>query len=205
MKRIYISCLALGLTRRDQHNCSPENSSHQLRRSSMRSRKVQFWSGCLLSLIFGLLVSLSAFGQVATRGSLTGSVIDPTGAVVVGAAVTLNNPATGEVIRAVTDAQGAFTFPSLAVGRYRVAIEAAGFKRASVTNVVIEVSTPSKVAITLEVGSTTEEITVAGGAQEVVNTLSPTLTNVVERKQIVDLPLPSRNPMDLVRLQAGIV
>jgi carboxypeptidase family protein len=171
----------------------------------MRFRKVRFWSGCLLSLILGLLVSLSAFGQVATRGSLAGSVIDPTGAVVVGAAVTANNPATGERIRATTDAQGAFTFPSLAVGRYTVTVEAAGFKRASVTNVVIEVSTPSKVAITLEVGSTAEEITVAGGAQEVVNTSSPTLTNVVERKQIVDLPLLERNPMDLVRLQAGIV
>lgn len=171
----------------------------------MRFRQVQSRSRYLLTLIFGLLVSLPALGQTATRGSLAGSVIDPSGAVVVGAAVTATNPATGERIRATTDGQGAFTFPSLAVGRYTVAIEAAGFKRASVANVVIEVSTPSKVAITLEVGPTTEEITVAGGAQEVVNTSSPTLTNVVERRQIVDLPLPSRNPMDLVRLQAGIV
>ncbi len=91
----------------------------------MRFRQVKFRSGFFLSLIFGLLVSLPAFGQVATRGSLAGSAIDSTGAVIVGAAVTATNPATGEVIRATTDAQGAFIFPSLAVGRYTITIEAA--------------------------------------------------------------------------------
>ena len=164
---------------------------------------VAFIRSVALALMFWLMAGPSTFGQV-TRGSLAGIVTDPTGAALPAAAVTLKNPATGAEARATTDSQGAFVFPSLAVGRYAITVEAKGFKRAAVADVVIEVSTPARVEITLEVGATSEQVTIAGGAQEVVNTSSPMLTNVVERKQIVDLPLPSRNPLDLIRLQAGI-
>ncbi len=164
---------------------------------------VTFIRSIALALTLWLMASPSAFGQV-TRGSLAGTITDPTGAALPAAAVTLKNPATGAEARATTDSQGAFVFPSLAVGRYAITVEAKGFKRATVADVVIEVSTPARVEIALEVGATSEQVTIAGGAQEVVNTSSPMLTNVVERKQIVDLPLPSRNPLDLIRLQAGI-
>jgi hypothetical protein len=139
-----------------------------------------------------------------TRGSLTGLVSDPNGAAVVAATVVVKNIATGEETRATTSDQGAFVLPSLAPGKYRVTVEAAGFKRAEVTEVTVEVSQAAKVNVPLEVGEVSEQVTVTGETQEVINTVSPVLGNTINTRQVKDLPLPSRNPLDLARLQAGI-
>jgi hypothetical protein len=158
----------------------------------------------LVSVMLGLmLLNVPAVGQ-GTRGSLTGLVKDPTGAAILDAAVTAKNNATAEEFRGETDSQGAFVFPSLPVGLYTVAVEAKGFKRAELPEVLIEVSTSARVTIDLEIGNVTEEVTVTGEAQAVVNTVSPVLNNVVNTRQVTDLPLPGRNPLDLARLQAGI-
>jgi hypothetical protein len=140
----------------------------------------------------------------STRGSLTGLVSDPNGAAVVAATVIAKNIATGEEAKATTSEQGAFVFPSLLPGKYRVTVEASGFKRAEVTEVTVEVSTPSKINVPLEVGEVSEQVTVTGETQEVINTVSPVLGNTINTRQVKDLPLPSRNPLDLARLQAGI-
>ncbi|HXF04096.1 MAG TPA: TonB-dependent receptor [Blastocatellia bacterium] len=154
----------------------------------------------LLTLL--MLSSVPVFGQ--TSGSLTGIVTDPVGAAIPGASVTVKNIATGAQFRATTDAQGAFVLPSLPIGRYTVSVEAQGFKRAEIQDVVIEVSIPARITVSLEVGAVTEEVTVVGEAQAVINTVSPTLTNVINARQVRDLPLPNRNPIELARLQAGI-
>lgn len=106
--------------------------------------------------------------------------------------------------RTVTDEKGGFVFPSLSIGRYTLSVEAAGFKRTEVEDVIIEVATPAKITVHLDIGAVAEVVTVVGESTEVVNTVSPTLTNVVNTRQVRDLPLPSRNPLDLARLQAGI-
>ena len=154
-------------------------------------------------LTFLLLASAPAFGQ-ATRGSLTGVVKDPNSAAIVGATITLKNTATGEEAKATSDAQGAFSFPSLSPGRYSATVEAGGFKRTELTEIVIEVGQPSRVEVDLEVGAVTEQVTVTGTAQEVINTTSPTLSKTITAKQVQDLPLLSRNPLDLARLQSGL-
>jgi hypothetical protein len=153
------------------------------------------------------LIALFAFtvpspAQVTT-GSLTGSVTDPSGAIVPSATVTVKNNATGSERTATTDDQGTFAIPSVEPGQYSVSVEAAGFKKALATNVIVEVSKPSRVTITLEVGSVTEVVTVTA-TQDVVNTDSPVLTNVINTRQVRDLPLPTRNPLELAALQAGI-
>ena len=149
---------------------------------------------------FALCLTVSA--QI-TRGSLSGNVTDPTGALLTNANVQLKNPANGEEVKTITDTEGEFVFPSLAIGNYALTVEATGFKRFVIQSVVIEVATPARLAVALSVGEISEAITVTN-VQELVNTSSPTLTNVVERRQIVDLPLSSRNPIELVRLQAGV-
>jgi hypothetical protein len=150
-----------------------------------------------------LLATVPAFGQ-RTRGSLTGVVTDPNSAAIVGASVTLKNAATGDEFKATTNAQGTFVLPSLEPGIYKGSVEAAGFKRAELTEIIIEVAQASKVDISLEVGAVTEQVTVTGTAQEIINTTSPTLSKTVNTKQIADLPLLSRSPLDLARLQAGL-
>ena len=158
-----------------------------------------------VSLLFALLmaIGLTAAAQ-ATRGSLSGQVNDAAGAAVPGAALTIKNEATGEEFRQAADAQGTFAFPSLAIGRYLVTVEAPGFKRAQLPNVIIEVATPAKINLSLEVGAIGEVISISSEAQEMINTSSPTLTAVVTARQVADLPLPTRDPLDLIRLQAGI-
>ena len=154
-------------------------------------------------LTFLLLASVPAFGQ-GTRGSLRGTVADPNGAAISGASVTLKQFGTNEEFKATTDSQGNFAFPQLAPGKYSVTVEASGFKKTELTEVVIEVAQPAKVTINLEVGAVTEQVTVTGSAQEVINTTSPTLSKTINAKQVNDLPLLSRNPLDLARLQAGL-
>lgn len=150
-----------------------------------------------------LLASVPAFGQ-GTRGSLSGSVKDPNSAAIVGAAVTLKNAGTGEEFKTTSNAQGNFSFPSLGPGKYSATIEAPGFKKTELTEITIEVAQPAAVEISLEVGAVTEQVTVTGTAQEVINTTSPTLSKTISSKQVQDLPLLTRNPLDLARLQAGL-
>ena len=145
---------------------------------------------------------LSALSQ-STRGNISGMITDSVGAAVSGATVIARHIATGEEFRSVSDAQGAFVFPSVPLGLFNVTIEASGFKRSEIQKVMIEVGTPAKLNVALEVGAVSEAVVVSG-VQEVVNTTSPTLTNVISPRQVEELPLPTRNPLDLARLQAGV-
>lgn len=149
-----------------------------------------------------LLLSIPAFAQ--TRGSLSGIVNDANGAAVPGAKITAKHVATGEEFQVTTDAQGAFVLPSVPLGKFIVNVEATGFKRTEAQDVIVEVGTPTKLTIPLEVGQVSEAVVVSAGTQEIVNTSNPTLTNVINTQQVKDLPLNGRNPIDLARLQAGI-
>jgi hypothetical protein len=100
-------------------------------------------------------------------------------AAVSSATVIAKHLATGEEFRGRTDAQGAFIFPSLPLGQYNVTVEASGFKRSEAQGVIIEVATLAKLNIALEVGVVSEGVVISGGVQELVNTTSPTLTNVI--------------------------
>jgi len=155
-----------------------------------------------LVVAFALLIAqLSINAQ--TTGTLSGTVEDPNGAPVVGAAVTARKTDTGEQRKGVTNDRGAFSFDSLAPGVYSVSVENSGFKKAVAADVTVSVSQASVLSIKLEIGVASETVTVTT-AQDVVNTTSPTLTNVINTRQVVDLPLGGRNPVDLAGLQAGI-
>lgn len=147
-------------------------------------------------------LALPVMGQVTT-GSLTGVVTDPQGAIVAGATVTLTNSETKIETRTTTTDQGEFIFPQVPPGRYSVSVEASNFKKALATDLVIEVGVSSRTTIVLEVGSVTEQVTVTA-TQDIVNSTSPTLTSVINTRQVQDLPLPARNPLDLAGLQPGV-
>jgi hypothetical protein len=150
-----------------------------------------------------LLGNVVVFAQT-TRGSLSGAVSDASGAAITGASVILRNTATAEEFRGSTNSQGTFVFPSLLPGKYSATVEATGFKRTELTEIVIEISQSARVDVTLEVGAVSEQVTVTGEAQEVINTTSPVLSKTINAKQVQDLPLLTRNPLDLARLQAGL-
>jgi hypothetical protein len=141
--------------------------------------------------------------QAQTKGSLTGTVTDPAGAVVPGANVEIKNNANGATRTTTTNDNGIFQLSELDPGSYTVTVQTSGFKRAVANNIVVNVSVPAQISVALETGQVSETVTVTG-AQDVVNTSSPSLTNVINTRQIVDLPLGDRNPLGLAALQAGI-
>ena len=154
--------------------------------------------------VVGLVILITQVAVHAqTTGSLTGLIADQNKAVVAGATVTLFSNVAAANRTAITDSNGAFDFQALLPGTYWIEVEANGFKKAIVRDIVVSVSLASQVNIELEIGLAGESVTVTA-AQEVINLASPSLTNVINTRQVVDLPLATRNPLELAGLQAGI-
>ncbi len=157
-----------------------------------------------LALPVALVLCSAAMSQTTTS-RLDGSVKDQTGAAIFGATVTLTNVTTNETITTTTNEQGLFVFPQVRSGLYRVIAEASGFKKTAVENVKVDVGIPTTVNFTLEVGAITESVEVtASEGQTVINTVSAELNTIITRRQILDLPLNGRNPLQLAGLQAGV-
>ena len=148
-----------------------------------------------------VVFSLSAFGQNMSTGSLSGTVVDPSGAVVAGAMVTVKSVSNQEYT-AVTNGEGVFTIPALGDGTYSATIVAKGFKTAAVTDIKVNVGTPSSIKVALEIGAGTETVTVVGGG-ELVQTQSATVGSSITGRQITELPYASRNALDLLLFLPG--
>jgi hypothetical protein len=122
------------------------------------------------------------------RGTITGQVVDSTGAIVPSARVTLTNPATGQTTNVTTNEEGSYTFLSLTAGRYQVVAEKEGFRRAEATNVVVQVSTTTRLDINMQVGAVQETIQVESTAP-LLQTDRSDLGTVVDNRAIQQLPL----------------
>jgi hypothetical protein len=163
----------------------------------MRNNLPRFFFVLAIIVVF----SLSAFGQVTSSGSLSGTVVDPQGLVVVGAAVTVKSVSNQEYT-AVTNGEGTFTIPALENGVYSATIVAKGFKQAVVTDIKINLGSPSSIKVALEVGANTETVTVVGGG-ELVQTQTATVGTSITGRQITELPYASRNALDLLLFLPG--
>jgi hypothetical protein len=154
-------------------------------------------------LIAGVVCSaLSSFAQTSTT-ALSGTVYDSSGAVVVGAAVTATNDATGVALKQTTNTAGLYAFPSIGVGTYTVTVEMTGFKTVRRTGITLVVGTPATENINLELGDTREVVRVEASAAP-INTATATLGNVVEHQAVASLPLNGRNPLNLIVLEPGV-
>lgn len=158
----------------------------------------------VLGLIVGLMVGAgSAQGQVLT-GKITGTVTDPTSAVIPGANAIAMDLATSHEYKAITDNNGMFVIDQVPYGFYRVTVQATGFTPAVMQRVQVNVSQLSHVNVKLEVASVGTEVRVSA-EQVVVQTETVEIKNSIDRKQVLELPLPTRNPLDLINGMAGIV
>lgn len=155
------------------------------------------------AVVAALLLVAAAYSQVLT-GTITGIVTDPTDAVVPGAAIAAKDSATGKEYKTTTDAKGEFTLTNLPNSIYSVTVDNPGFARAQVARVELGVSQVVKVPVKLEVAQTGTEVVVESQATT-VQTESAELKNTVTRSQLDEIPLPTRNPMDLVKAFAGIL
>ena len=159
----------------------------------------------LLTLLAVITASnLLAFSQVTSTSSISGAVVDPTGAVVTGAVITVKNVATGEEFRATSAGNGTFTVPALTAGSYRMTVAAPGFKQAVVQGIKIDAGVPATVNVNMEIGAATDSIVVESSA-EVLQTQSANISTTITGRQITDLPFTSRNATDLLLFQPGTV
>jgi len=150
-----------------------------------------------------VMIGLSAFGQVGATSSLSGVVVDPSGAVIPGTDVTARNNATGAEFKTVTVENGTFAIPVLDPGAYTVTVSLPGFKQAVLTNVKLDAGVPGTVRVSLEIGAASETVTVEAGA-EILQSQTANITTTIATNQISSLPLVSRNPLDFLVLMPGV-
>jgi len=157
-------------------------------------------------LLFLLVLLLAAIGTRAQNtGSLEGSVVDPSGAKVVGAVVTLTDIAT-QVPRVMkTDASGGFGFVQLNPGEYRLEVSLESFRTHVEEHVAVVVATPTRVEVHLELGSMSQQVLVESSDVPQLNTVDATVGNPFEEKEVKDLPFLARNVVNLLTLQPGVI
>lgn len=157
-----------------------------------------------LAIVFALAACISSGYAQESRGTITGRVIDSTGAVVQGADVRVRNHETGAIVAARTNESGNFTAPYLSPGMYDVTAEAAGFKKTERPGIQVRVNDVLSVELKLEVGSAAETIEVQGGAP-LLEASNVSLGQVIEQRQIENLPIQAGNANELVLLTPGVI
>jgi hypothetical protein len=154
---------------------------------------------CLLTLFTGLI----APAQDVT-GNIGGTILDPSGAAVVNAKITVTNTDRSQVVRTITtDATGSYSAVLLPVGNYSIKVEAAGFKTAERSGVVLNVSDDLLFNFKLEVGAITDTIEVT--AETIgVELGTPASATTIESRQVTELGLGTRNYEQLMVLMPGV-
>jgi hypothetical protein len=145
-----------------------------------------------------------ACAQVADTGMVVGTVRDPSGAAVPGAAVKVTNTATNISQTKQTEPNGQYVAPLLKVGTYSVTVEKTGFRRFAQTGIKVDVQARVEIDVTLQVGQLTESVEVTAAAP-LLDTQSASVGQVVGERAIAELPLNGRRYDDLVFLTAGVV
>src|SRR6266576_4243353 len=156
------------------------------------------WLGFWLLFGFPILV-WSQTGMTSLRGTVT----DPSGALLAGTEVTLEESATGLHMTRNTDQSGAYEFPQIPPGRYTITTTKAGFGK-QVKTAELLVSQPATINFALSVQAINESVEVSDIAQT-INTTDATIGNAVSNSTIQALPMEGRNVTDLLSLQPGVV
>ena len=156
----------------------------------------------LLALLLAIWVPLLS-AQSAGTGALTGTVSDPSGAVIPNVSVTATSTDTGQVRTVATGTDGSYRFNLLPPGTYKVKFTASGFKTAEVPAVKVNVTETPTLNYSLEVGTQAESVEVQADAA-IIQTTTSTLGTVVGTRTMTGLPLSNRNYTQIVNLSAGV-
>jgi len=166
----------------------------------MRSLPSCPWRPCRLALLLSVC-ALSLHAQ--NYAEVTGTVGDPSGAMVVGAEVTLTNAATGQIRAVTTNESGAYTAPFLVPGIYEVRVSSPGFRSSSRAGLELQIGDVARVDFRLELGAVAEVVEVSGGAP-LLSTENTVVGTVIENKRIVELPLNGRNYLQMIALTSNV-
>jgi hypothetical protein len=154
-----------------------------------------------------LLIACLATGLIAQdiSGTIGGTILDPSGATVPGARVTITNTDRNQVLRTITtDPSGTYSAPLIPVGQYSIKVEVKGFKTETRTAIAVNVNDDLKFNITLQVGAMTDTVTVEASAVA-VELGTAASANTIDGTQVRELSIATRNYEQLVALMPGVV
>jgi hypothetical protein len=155
-------------------------------------------------MLLALLVScgMAALGQTS-KGILAGTVRDKTGAVLVGAKVTVTSEDTGETRTIPTTPQGGYRVEAINPGLYEIQVAAAGFSSVDVKDIRVQPSLVTTYDLVLALGAVANTVTVEANSNA-INTENGQLAGTVDLKELADVPIPSLNPFELVATLPGV-
>src|SRR6202522_3348190 len=157
----------------------------------------------LLCALLAVFAGLQVSAQQIT-GSIRGTVVDPSGAVVQAATVQAQQTETGLTRTARTDRDGSYVLVELPIGHYQIRAEAKGYQKYLQEGITLDINETATVGIHLKLGAETQQVEVTADADLVQNTVS-SLGETVMQREILDLPLDGRNFSQLGLLQPGVV
>lgn len=149
-----------------------------------------------------LLLTRAAVGQ-SPNGTISGLVLDPAGKAIAGAEIEIVNDATGVRYSGTTNGEGIYAVPTLPPGPYRIQVAKVGFKTLIKPDVILHLQDALAINFTLPIGAIVETVTVQGGASP-VNTESASVSTIVDRKYVANMPLNGRSFQDLILLTPGV-
>jgi len=169
--------------------------------TAQRPWRLRVW----LLVVFGLAAGIPGFAQ-SGRGTLIGTVKDPTGAIIPGASLELRETNTGSAYTGTSTGDGLFSFPELLPGHYSLTVTKPGFESYSQQGITVEVGSSTNLDVVLKVGSAESTVSVNGDASH-LETQSSDVGTAVSSEMIADLPLEfsgaPRNPLQFVTLTPG--
>src|SRR2546430_15866772 len=193
-------------------SCSPEamlgdrkrgdNCFHRSRTFLSQKSRGEFMRVRMV-LAFVVLAAVSLMAQTF-RGTILGTVTDPSGAVVTGAKLTAKNVNTGLERTTQTSADGIYSIPELPIGTYTVTVSQSGFQPSSTTNVAVDVAAERRVDVALKTGEAVTVVEVSGETLPQVETTTDTLGTTFTAAQAKDLPLNGRDFQKLIFLTPGV-
>jgi hypothetical protein len=162
-----------------------------------------------VTVVFAIALLFAAFSGTASyaqdsRGSITGQVTDPTGAVVPNAQVTVTSTETGAVTKVKTTGEGFYTAPALMPGGYKVTVNAPGFSVFERTGIQLHTQENATVNVKLAVGSASAVVTVTA-ATPLIDTADASTGQVLTTQEVQDLPSDGRSPLGFARIMYGVV
>jgi Carboxypeptidase regulatory-like domain len=164
-------------------------------------RRYALTSGIAAAILL-LPMSIQTYAQSVANAEIHGSVSDQSGALVTGATVKATQTETGQNVSTVTGTDGSYVLTNLPVGPYRLEVSSTAFSTYTQSGIILQVGNNVQVNVVLQVGAVTQDIRV-NAAAAMVETQDTSVSQVIDQRRIIDLPLNGRQVTDLILLSGG--
>jgi putative hemolysin len=163
--------------------------------------RYRFFVPLLSAVLMMLALAASAQAQTATSGTVIGAVTDKNSAVVSDAEIGLADPATNQIIKTKSSEDGQYVFPSVLPGTYTLTVTKSGFRKATISELKVDVAKSYTVNLQLELGDVQQTVEVVATAGVELQTTDSTVGNAIAGREMPLLPALTRQANDLLRIQ----